>query len=235
MLATFGRPPLSARMNDMAVLNYLHEINRLWGFLGAPREGGMSTVSRNRLINAIIFFAQNTHFCGKIKLFKLLYLLDFENFSHTGKSVTGFEYQAWKFGPVPIELMQEWEGLNADLASVVYIEEERIIDYVRQTVKVREGVIFDGDDFTPRQINIMRGLADRYSNTRSPTMIDVTHEQNGAWDKVWHGGQGAFKTIPYDLAVPEDAPNRADILEIAAEEAMYQAALEAENNGQYAH
>ena len=62
--------------------------------------------------------------CGKIKLFKLLYLLDFEHFRQTGKSATGLEYQAWKFGPVPIELMEEWEDLAPDLASLVHIVEE---------------------------------------------------------------------------------------------------------------
>lgn len=36
----------------------------------------MMLISRERekLINAILFFASNTHFCGKVKLFKLLYL-----------------------------------------------------------------------------------------------------------------------------------------------------------------
>ena len=63
--------------------------------------------SRQKLINAIVFFASNTQFCGKIKLFKLLYLMDFEHFGKTGKSVTGFEYEAWKFGPVPTALMEE--------------------------------------------------------------------------------------------------------------------------------
>ena len=55
----------------------------------------MANTARNRLVNAIVFFADNTKFCGKIKLFKLLYLLDFEHFRQTGKSVTGGDYQAW--------------------------------------------------------------------------------------------------------------------------------------------
>ena len=90
--------------------------------------------NRQRLINAVVFFAKNTNYCGKIKLFKLLYLLDFEHFRQTGKSVTGFSYQAWKFGPVPIDLMAEWEQMEPDLASVVHIVEEQVIDFVRQTV-----------------------------------------------------------------------------------------------------
>lgn len=32
---------------------------------------------RQRLLQALVFFASHTQHCGKIKLFKLLYLLDF--------------------------------------------------------------------------------------------------------------------------------------------------------------
>ena len=62
---------------------------------------------REKLIQAIVYLSDNTRHCGKIKLFKLLYLLDFEHFRQTGHSVTGMEYRAWKMGPVPIELVQE--------------------------------------------------------------------------------------------------------------------------------
>lgn len=185
-------------------------------------------VNRDRLINVIVFFARNTKYCGKIKLFKLLYMLDFEHFRQTGKSVTGFDYQAWKFGPVPVSLMEEWEQPSADMSSAVHIVEEQVIDYVRQTVKVNEGVEFDDEDFTPRQLRIMNALTEQFRETRSPTMIDVTHAQNGAWDKVWRNGEGAREEIPYALAVPDDAPERETLLEIAKEQQMYDASNAAE-------
>lgn len=186
-----------------------------------------SKFERQKLIQAVIYFASNTMYCGKIKLFKLLYLLDFEHFRQTGKSVTGFEYQAWKFGPVPVDLMEEWEDLGADLAQAVHIVEEKVTDYERQAVKVKEGVKFNPDEFTPRQLKIMEALAERYRDTYSPKMIDVTHEQNGAWDKVWRGGEGAHQPIPYDLAIPEYASERDDLLHVAAEQRMYREALRA--------
>lgn len=176
-----------------------------------------TSIARSRLRNAIVFFAKNTESCGKIKLFKLLYMLDFEHFRQTGKSVTGFEYQAWKFGPVPVELMQEWEDFEEDLRAAVEIVPERVIDYTRLAVKVREGVEFDDDDFTGRQMTILHDLCEKYLTTQSPKMIDVTHEQNGAWDKVWAGGRGAQEEIPYSLALADDDQNRDLILELACE------------------
>ena len=185
----------------------------------------LSQSERQRLLNAIVYFAGNTHSCGKIKLFKLLYLFDFEHFRQMGKSATGLDYQAWKFGPVPVELMEEWEELGDDMGRLVQIAPERVIDFDRQSVKVRDGVVFDPDEFSPRQLRIMAELATRYKTTYSPAMIDVTHAQNGAWEKVWQGGSGAHALIPYELALDEDAAVREPLQELAREQAMYKAAL----------
>ena len=84
-------------------------------------------ISRNRqkLIQAAVYFALNTQGCGKVKLFKLLYLLDFAHFRETGRNVTGLDYVAWKLGPVPLELAQEWDQLDPDLAAAVDIIRRR--------------------------------------------------------------------------------------------------------------
>jgi uncharacterized phage-associated protein len=164
-----------------------------------------------------VFFAKHTEACGKIKLFKLLYMFDFEHFRQTGKSATGLNYEAWKFGPVPAELVSEWQALRADLSGAVEIVKEQQFDYVRETVKVRQGVEFYDDDFTTRQLNILASLCEKFIENKSQRMIDVTHEQNGAWHKIWADGKGNHMLIPYELALPEDAPNRTLILESALE------------------
>ncbi len=69
---------------------------------------------REKLINVIVYFGRNTRFCGKTKLFKLLYLLDFQHFRATGRSVTGLDYRAWELGPVPFPLVQEWDAFKPD-------------------------------------------------------------------------------------------------------------------------
>ena len=90
--------------------------------------------SRDKLINAILFFAERTRALGKIKLFKLLYLLDFEHFRKTGHPVTGMEYRAWKMGPVPAQLVQEWDCLEPDLAEAIEIRPEQVIPYTREAI-----------------------------------------------------------------------------------------------------
>lgn len=171
--------------------------------------------NREKFIQAILYFAHNTAALGKIKLFKLLYLLDFEHFRQTGRSVTGLEYRALKMGPVPSQLFQRWDALDDDLAAAIRIAPEKVFDYQRETVVPLQP--FSDKYFTKRELGLLERLAHQYRDTLSEGMIDVTHAENGAWAKVWSDGEGEYDPIPYALAIPEDNPNRAAILEAAAE------------------
>lgn len=170
---------------------------------------------REKLINVILYFAQNTCYLGKIKLFKLLYLLDFEHFRETGRSVTGLHYKAWKFGPVPPPLMQEWEEPGEDLQRAIEIEPVQVYDHVRQAVRPR--LEFDDLHFTKREIRIMEHLSARYADAYSPHMIDVTHAENGAWASVWNDGHGFDQLIPYETSLAQDSEHRDAILQAARE------------------
>lgn len=183
----------------------------------------MNTINRKRLLNAVVFFAKNTRYCGKIKLFKLLYLLDFEHFRKTGRSVTGAEYAAWKFGPVPEPLYEEWEKPEADFLAAIEIKAEQVADYVRQTVKPKRE--FDDSLFSPRQIALLTELAAKYRDTQSPEMIDVTHADDGAWSKVWNDGIGRNARIAYELSLSPDDPYRDAVLDRQRSDVQRQAAI----------
>ena len=71
-----------------------------------------------------MYFAQNTNFCGKTKLMKLLYFLDFMHFKQTGKAVTDLYYFAWEQGPVPKVFFEEISKTpRKDLASLVTFQD----------------------------------------------------------------------------------------------------------------
>lgn len=182
--------------------------------------GTIAELSRRRLFNVIRYFARNTEYCGKVKLFKLLYLLDFQHVAEIGKPVTGLNYEAWKFGPVPVEVMQMWEDFESGPVGGCYVTPESVQGFVRQTVKVLLGVCFEQRLFSRRELRIMQELAEKYRQTVSPMMIDVAQKENGAWAKVWRDGKGAFQVIPYRLAIGEENPH-ADTLRAVQED--YQA------------
>ena len=174
-------------------------------------------ISRNRqkLIQAAVYFASNTDGCGKVKLFELLYLLDFAHFRATGRSVTGLDYVAWKLGPVPVELAQEWDPLEPDMAVAISIEPEQVVDHVRERVVPR--VPFDDSLFTRRELELMQRIAQQHACDLSKPMVNVTHEERGPWAAIWDNGRGFNERIPYTLGVPENAPYRDAVLEAASE------------------
>ena len=180
--------------------------------------------NREKLINAAIYFAVNTRHCGKIKLIKLLYLLDFEHYRQTGIPVTGLEYRAMKMGPVPMALFEEWEALEPDFAEAVEIVPEPVINYVREAVQPKRD--FDDSRFTRRELRLMSDLAERFRLDYSKPMINVTHAERGPWDAIWDNGRGMLERIPYSLAIGDDDPHAEIVRESAAEhEAIRQAQL----------
>lgn len=170
--------------------------------------------SREKLVNAIVFYASNTNYCGKVKLFKLLYLLDFAHFRETGQSVTDLDYLAWKLGPVPLQVVQEWDHLEPDLAAAIEIRPEQVIDHVR--FRVVATTRFDESLFTKRELRIMSELAERFRNDMTEPLINITHAERGPWDAIWDQGRGNNQRIPYSLAVGDTNPDREAILESAA-------------------
>ncbi|MHC3915136.1 hypothetical protein CLH39_08605 [Alcaligenes faecalis] len=188
----------------------------------------MDKFSRNRVINAVLYFASNIEACEKIKLFKLLFLLDFEHFRETGKSVTGYEYQAWSFGPVPTSLMEEFECPQPDLGALVQIVPVKVHgSFYRNEVRPVEDAEFDDIDFTTRQLKLMSSLVTKFRTVSSSfTMVDVIPRDNDAWFKAWNEG-GPQVVIPYELALPDKMPveDRESVLRVARNERMYENAV----------
>lgn len=171
--------------------------------------------NRQKLLQAIVYFAAKTTGCGKVKLFKLLYLLDFAHFRETGRSVTGMDYVAWPLGPVPLDLAQEWEQLKPDLAAVVDIVPEKVIDHVRELVVPK--ATLDDSPFTRRELTLMERIVRDHAQDLSKPMVNVTHAERGPWATIWDNGRGSNERIPYTLAVAEDAPHRDAVLQAAEE------------------
>lgn len=157
---------------------------------------------REKLINAIVFFVSKTKHCHTLKLFKLLNFLDFEHFRQTGFSVTGSEYRAWENGPAPSALWHELDRPGPDLAGAVSIswaKDDLTGEPIRRDIRARRR--FDPSHFTPRELEIMGLLAEIFRDAPGVDMTEVSHAPNLPWGKVYQGGQGKSRVIPYSLSL----------------------------------
>jgi uncharacterized phage-associated protein len=156
------------------------------------------THHREKLINAIIYFATHTKYCGKTKLLKLLYFLDFKHFKQTGKSVTGLDYFAWEMGPVPRELFEELSGnMGPDLRASIH---ELPKGGFQQISPKKQ---FDDQHFSKNEMKLLEEISFIFNDAKADDMIESSHLRNEPWDLTIKQ-KGEFKQIDYMLAIDSD-------------------------------
>ena len=166
----------------------------------------LNNTYRRKLLNAILFFASKVKNPSKVKIFKLLYFLDFRHFKETGRSVTNLDYYAFDFGPVPLDLYNEIRDnhvpndFSKALALVPFASEE----------SGKKGAMFQSRSkpdltvFSPREQNIMKELVEIFRDVDAKLISDVSHFKNHPWDKT-SKEKGLKAKIDYSLAIDKEA------------------------------
>ena len=155
------------------------------------------THQREKLLNAIVYFAKHTKLCGKTKLLKLLYFLDFCHFKQTGKSVTGLTYFTWEKGPVPKELFEELSGrIKSGLRGWISVVQS---DDFQKIVPKKN---FSDEYFTNREKGLLEEISFIFKDARAEDMVEVTHLKNQPWQKTLKE-KGQWKAIDYLLAIDD--------------------------------
>ena len=155
---------------------------------------------REKLLNAVIYFAKNVKIASKLKIFKLLYFLDFKHFQETGKSVTNLDYYALDWGPVPCDFYGEVKDneLPKDFSDYLMIEQfksensEKSGGIFKPKLKVQPNMKV----FSPREKRIMCELVEIYKDVDAKLISDVSHFKNHPWDKT-RKDKGANQPIDY--------------------------------------
>lgn len=156
------------------------------------------THHREKLINAIIYFAQNTKYCGKTKLLKLLYFLDFCHFKQAGMSVTGLDYFAWEMGPVPKILFDELSGnMRPDMKDTL---NELPAEKFQQIRPKKE---FDDKYFSKRELKLLKDISFIFCDAKADDMVESTHLKNEPWDRTLKE-KGKFQKIDYMLSIDSE-------------------------------
>jgi uncharacterized phage-associated protein len=164
---------------------------------------------RNKLLNAVLFFAGNTKRPNLTKMLKLLYFLDFTHFKQTGYPSIGLEYYTFEKGPVPKDFWLEVKDgvtpndFEGKLAILLLVDEEDPLSSKKELL-FKAIVKPDLTFFTPREIEILKYLSDVYRDTPAYLMSEVTHLRNEPWDTT-KKSKGLNKPIDYLLCLDEEA------------------------------
>jgi uncharacterized phage-associated protein len=160
---------------------------------------------RAKLINAIIYFAENTCFCYKLKLMKLLFYLDFWHFKETGRSVTGLKYKAWKMGPVPPDVYYQIdpEKNPDDFKESIFVEKVEFENGSGHYLKIQPIKKFNSKIFSKRELLLLEKIAFIFNEAKASDMTDSTHLKNSPWSKT-KKEKGENEWIDYMLAIDDE-------------------------------
>jgi len=162
--------------------------------------------SDRKIVNAIMFFASRVKYPFKLKIFKLLFFLDYIHFKETGRPVTNLLYKAYPMGPVPERL---YEAINERKCSDYFNRNLKLIE--RPDIgegalqfNLRAGRKPNMETFSPREIRILEEVTDIYKNSQADEMSEITHLKNSPWEKTINE-KGRFQYIDYMLALDDEA------------------------------
>jgi uncharacterized phage-associated protein len=179
----------------------------------------ISTRQKEKTFHAITYFLTHTENCYKKKLYKLLFLLDFDAFEDSGRGVTHYDYFAWKMGPVPTELHEAIENHDGDLYSRFKITSERLSEDI-EALRFETEVPFEPRYFSDRELEILERLSETWKYSTANELEYFTHRPGSPWDKVWNQEKKPQQVIPFEYALDYmKEGDREIILNIADERA----------------
>jgi uncharacterized phage-associated protein len=165
-------------------------------------------IYRQKLINAVLFFAKETRHTNMTKLMKLLNFFDFEHFNQTGYPAIGLQYSAFEKGPVPKKFWLEVkDGIAPDDLKDKIIINVKHGDYDRKEVEfiAKAGAQVDFTIFTRREKEILERLAFIYKDATAKIMSEISHEDDMPWE-ITKREKGLYAQIDYLLALDADSP-----------------------------
>ncbi len=129
----------------------------------------------------------------KIKLAKLVYLVDFAKFYKFLVPMTGFEYKKLPFGPVTVEFFSVLEYM---IAHGIILEEKKGAANFFSLIEEPEK-----EQLSEPEIELIKEIAQKWCQHNTESIVDFTHEQL-PW-KISRDNE----VIPYELITQEKPEN----------------------------
>ncbi|MCL4546159.1 MAG: Panacea domain-containing protein [Deltaproteobacteria bacterium] len=119
------------------------------------------------------------------------------HFKETSRSITGMEYKAWDYGPVPDNLYYELknppEDLNESISIPVSLSDKSFCE-------IKPKKKFNDKYFTKRELRILEQVAYIFKEAKAEDMTNISHLEGMPWEKTIQT-KGKGHKIDYFLAL----------------------------------
>lgn len=151
---------------------------RVFSRFARPNQyNGYRTPSLEKAAQMVLYFAHEMPDLFKTKLNKLLFYADFLHFSRRGQSISGMEYRAIEFGPVPADYDKLLVRLSED--GQIALKEQSISDtdftgeVVLATKPLELGIL------GPEEQAILQEITHRFAGLSAKKLVDISHREPG--------------------------------------------------------
>lgn len=161
-----------------------------------------------KLRNAILYFIRRDKTVGLTKLMKLLYYLDFTLYKECGESLSGQQYSAWPFWPVPVDVWAELHekkdaGLNLSrVVKIIPVQKDPKDEAAGIRLKTIPRARFSDLHFTGRELKKMKELSETFMGVPAAQIVQASHQRGDPWD-ITIRSKGERAPIDYELALAE--------------------------------
>jgi uncharacterized phage-associated protein len=164
-----------------------------------------------KLQSAVAYLAEKLQ-PGKVKLFKLLYLADFQAQTRLGHSITGDTYENFDMGPVPVTLWHNFGHITQNCVRIRNVEtgvipEQQMVPLPRELFTV---------DLTRDELAILDDVVARFGSMSGNQLREYTHRT------IPYRATRRGDTIPYGLAayLGYRKPSREDLDELLKDDPL---------------
>jgi len=125
----------------------------------------------------ILFFAEKLS-PWKTKMNKLLFMIDFSHYKNYGRSITGLEYRAISYGPVPKDYATLFD-LCCKRGYVEIVIEEVNDDFTGERLIPQGKMAFDHSLFSNSELEIINLVAEKFKKVTLSQLKEMSHEEKG--------------------------------------------------------
>lgn len=137
-----------------------------------------SESNRQKLGNVIVYIAQHARYPYKTEILKLLFLMEERMVQKAHIPFLGIPYNAWRMGPVSVDVFEELSDEPVLLADFIALE------FNGQGIKVAAKHDFCDDEFSDYELQMMDDVMREYGTMNSEQLIAETHKDGSLWQQT---------------------------------------------------
>jgi transcriptional regulator NrdR family protein/uncharacterized phage-associated protein len=156
------------------IINHLKSIKEKEVLISPNQNTGYKVPSLEKFANMVIYLTTAAEF--QVRLNKFLFYSDFLCYKNTGYSISGYNYKAIQWGPVPDQYGTVFDLLK----QLKFIDEEPILyrgEYYGKLIPLKH---FNKSLFTEKEIDCLNLVISKLKNKSRKEIVDLSHKEP-AW------------------------------------------------------